>query len=88
MSCCGNRRSEFRALRDHNRQHVDTPGYRFPGPARGPRVVFEHTGHGRAVVIGPVSGNRYHFDGAGSRVEVDPRDRRGLASLAQLQQVT
>jgi hypothetical protein len=51
------------------------------------KVVFEYSGQPPMVVVGPVSGNRYRFDGSGARVEVDPRDRRSLAVTPRLRQV-
>jgi hypothetical protein len=51
------------------------------------RVVFEYSGQVPMIVIGPVSGNRYRFAGAGARTEVDPRDRRSLAGTPRLRQV-
>jgi hypothetical protein len=50
-------------------------------------VVFEYSGQPPVVVVGPVSGNRYRFTGAGARVEVDPRDRRSLAVTPRLRQI-
>jgi len=87
MSCCGSGRRQFHQARAHNSPDIDPRTGRFPGAAPRIKVVFEHTRAVRAVVIGPVSGNRYLFDGAGARVEVDPRDRRGLAALTELRQV-
>ncbi|HKP83906.1 MAG TPA: hypothetical protein VJT69_17960 [Pyrinomonadaceae bacterium] len=40
------------------------------------------------TVIGPGSGRRYRFDGPGSIVEVDLRDRRWLAGLSKLHEVS
>jgi hypothetical protein len=50
--------------------------------------MFEYTGT-RAVeiIVGPVTRRAYRFDGPGSRVRVDPRDRPGLASLTVIQWV-
>ena len=87
MSCCGSGRNQFHQARAHNSLGIDPRTGRFPGAAPRIKVVFEHTREVRAVVIGPVSGNRYLFDGAGARVEVDPRDRRGLAALTELRQI-
>jgi hypothetical protein len=50
-------------------------------------VIFEYGGQTPVVVVGPVSGNRYRFAGAGARVEVDPRDRRSLAVTPRLRQI-
>jgi hypothetical protein len=49
-------------------------------------VFFEYVGKTGMTVTGPVSGKRYRFERAGSRVEVDLRDRRSLAGVPQLRQ--
>ena len=88
MNCCGNKREQFQTQRTPDRP---------PGPpVRGLRaqagvpfrVVFEYAGLHPMIVIGPVSGRRYHFDGPGAKVEVDPRDRRSLAVVPRLRQLT
>jgi|HubBroStandDraft_4_1064222.scaffolds.fasta_scaffold00004_187 hypothetical protein len=59
-------------------------------PARVPRsnvAYFEYNGKTALTVIGPVSGVRYRFAAPGSRVAVDPRDRRSLAAVRHLAQV-
>lgn len=87
MSCCGSKRAEFQAQHAPvNRQGrpADRP---FPRSAPPLKVVFEYSGQPPVVVLGPVSGNRYRFDRAGARVEVDPRDRRSLAVTPKLRQV-
>jgi hypothetical protein len=40
-----------------------------------------------ATVVGPVTGRRYRFERVGARVEIDPRDRRGLSAAPELRQV-
>lgn len=87
MSCCGNKRAEFlppQTLDNRQGSPADRP---FPRAAPPTRVVFEYSGQPSIIVVGPVSGRRYRFDGAGSRVEVDPRDRRSLAVTPRLRQV-
>jgi hypothetical protein len=46
--------------------------------------TFEYVGRTAATVIGPVSGAVYRFGGPGSRRQVDPRDRPGLAYVPVL----
>lgn len=88
MSCCGQKREQFQI-----QQHApDSPqgrplGRPFPRAAPPLKVVFEYSGQPPIVVVGPVSGIRYRFDGSGARVEVDPRDRRSLAVTPRLRQV-
>jgi hypothetical protein len=87
MSCCGNKRANLQAQSALGNR-LGAPGGRpFPQSAMPVRVVFEYVGGVPIGVIGPVSGNRYRFQGAGARVEVDPRDRRSLAATPGLRQV-
>jgi len=51
------------------------------------RVFFEYAGHTALTVIGPATGKYYRFNRPGSRLEVDLRDRRSLASVPQLRQL-
>ena len=87
MSCCGNKRAEFQAQHPPDSRQGRPAGRPFPRSAQPLRVVFEYSGRPPMVVVGPVCGNRYRFDGAGSRVEVDPRDRRSLAVTPRLRQI-
>lgn len=87
MSCCGNKRAQFQtqpAVDSRQGRPADRP---FPRAAPPQKVVFEYNGQPPMVVVGPVSGNRYRFTGSGTRVEVDPRDRRSLAVTPRLRQV-
>jgi len=87
MSCCGNKRAEFQVqTRPDNRQGPPA-GRPFRRSAPPLKVIFEYGGQTPVVVVGPVSGNRYRFAGAGARVEVDPRDRRSLAVTPRLRQI-
>lgn len=87
MSCCGNKRAETQAHHTTNSQQGRPADRPFPRSAAPLKVVFEYSGRPPIVVVGPVSGARYRFDGAGARVEVDPRDRRSLAVTPRLRQV-
>ena len=87
MSCCGNKREQFQAQRVPDSRQGMPAGRPFPRAAPALKVVFEYSGQPPIVVVGPVSGNRYRFDGSGARVEVDPRDRRSLAATPGLRQV-
>jgi hypothetical protein len=48
------------------------------------RPCFEYIGDTALIVIGPATGNRYHFAGPGQRVPVDERDGASLALIRQL----
>ena len=88
MSCCGNKREQFLAAGAAISRR-DGPAGRPPGYAAPPaRVLFEYSGRAPLIVIGPVSGRRYRFDGHGSRIEVDPRDRRSVAVTPGLRQIS
>jgi len=85
--CCGNKRTQFQAQPapvNVQGRPADRP---FPRSAPALKVVFEYNGQPPIVVVGPVSGNRYRFEGSGARVTVDPRDRRSLAVTPRLRQV-
>jgi hypothetical protein len=45
---------------------------------------FEYTGKTALIVIGALSGKRYHFTEPGRRLRVDPRDQPSLAMIRQL----
>jgi hypothetical protein len=85
MSCCGKMRLAASA-----------PGNlastaRVPPPVRAPRqsrYFFEYVGQTGLTVIGPASGRRYRFDRPGARLEVDVKDRRWLAGVPHLRQIS
>jgi hypothetical protein len=67
-----------------------------PSASRSPRTAarpaaasayFEYVGATGMTVQGPVSGRRYRFEGPGSRLAVDPRDRPSMAAIPNLRQV-
>ena len=87
MSCCGNKRAEFQAQPRTDSWQGKPAERPFPRAAPPLKVMFEYSGQPPVVVVGPVSGNRYRFSGAGARVEVDPRDRRSLTVTPGLRQI-
>ncbi len=87
MACCGNKRQQVQAQLAVEHAPGGPPGRPLPGYAPPVRVFFEYSGQAPFIVIGPVSGTRYRFAGAGARVEVDPRDRRSMAAVPRLRQV-
>lgn len=88
MGCCGEKRAQFQAQRTPDERIAAPPGRPFPPSAMPVKVIFEYNGRVPLIVIGPVSGKRYRFEGTGARVEVNPRDRRSLAATPRLQQVS
>src|ERR1035438_7906240 len=81
--CCG-RESMRLAGELQSRRTTNAP---LPPPSPTTRVAFEYAGPTGLTVVGPVTGLRYRFDGPGSLVDVDVRDRILLASIRQLRQV-
>jgi hypothetical protein len=94
MSCCGNKRNQFnqdqqgsRMNRPDTRQ-VNSPGDSTPPiVARYSNIFFEYNGKTGMTAWGQATGKRYRFEGPGSRVIIDPRDRPSLALVPQLKQV-
>jgi hypothetical protein len=86
MPCCGKKREQFLA-QGATSSPLGLPARPHPQFAQPPKVVFQYSGRTAMVVIGPISGTRYRFQGPGGRVEVDPRDRRSLAVVPNLRQV-
>ena len=78
MSCCGSRRQQFwKASQEGTAQSRQaSPAGLAPVQRPGNSFVFE--GLAKVMIIGSVSGRRYHFTHAGARVAVDPRDAPGL----------
>jgi hypothetical protein len=62
------------------------PGERRPFPSTG--SVFEHTGATPLSVTGGVTGRRYNFSAAGTRLEVDARDAESLRRIAVLREAS
>ena len=87
MSCCGNKRVAIQAHHTTDNRQGRPTDRPFPHSGAPLKVVFEYSGRPPIVVVGPVSGARYRFDGSSARVEVDPRDRRSLSVTPRLRQV-
>jgi hypothetical protein len=88
MSCCGSKRqpevrNDFVAS---GTSLAPEPGPRGIAPNNG--VLFGYYGAGPLVVIGSVSGRRYHFAQRGARLPVDPRDAAGLVTNARLRRIS
>ena len=87
MPCCGNQRAKLQG------QTRVSPTPSRPAPATEQRrvlrdrVYFKYLGGTGMTVIGPATSKRYRFNGPGSIVEVDLRDRRSVALLPQLLEV-
>jgi hypothetical protein len=78
MSCCGSRRQQFWTAPPASAAQARPPiaaGFA-PAQRSGSSFIFE--GLATLMIIGSVTGRRYHFPHAGARVAVDPRDAPGL----------
>lgn len=86
--CCGSKRAAARAAAIGNQ--AAQPARALPAPLQNAtsEIMFEYSGN-RAVemIVGPATRRTYRFDGPGSRVRVDPRDRPGLAAMPTLRWV-
>jgi hypothetical protein len=78
MSCCGSRRQQFWATPQASAAQArpSIPAGFAPAQRTGSSFIFE--GLATVMVIGSVTGRRYHFAHAGARLAVDPRDAPGL----------
>ena len=85
MSCCGKGRTQLRLAGNSSQAAPPTTG---APPLRAARIYFQYTGATSLRVDGPISGRRYLFAGPGARLEVDPRDRRSLAAVPKLVEVS
>lgn len=85
--CCGNKRRQLRAgtPADRNSHARKAPAYR--EPKRHAQAYFQYLGQRGIIVTGPVSGRQYRFESFGAVAAVDPRDRRSLRMVSDLQQV-
>ena len=84
MSCCGQRREQFNGSPEIPR----SPEPAAPRPERHTAVYFEYTGKAALTVIGPATGVHYRFERPGARLAIDPRDRRSMAAVPSLREVT
>jgi hypothetical protein len=78
MSCCGSRRQQFWATPPANAAKAMPSIPVGFAPAQRPGSAFIFEGLATVMIIGGVTGRRYHFAHAGARVAVDPRDAPGL----------
>ena len=88
MSCCGNQRTQFPAIRPHH--PPSSPAAKSvpeAAPVRQFVVCFEYVGQSGLTAIGGATGQRYRFDRPGARIVVDPRDRPSLATVPNLKQM-
>lgn len=87
MSCCGGKRQSSPLPGGTAHSGIRSAADGRNAPVAIPRAVFEYSGSVALAVTGRVTGSRYVFRGSGSRVEVDPRDRRSLTGVPGLREV-
>jgi hypothetical protein len=83
MSCCGKQREQILGTRQvfpqvNDKQRQPSPQFAFR---------FEYVGATGLTVFGPVTGQRYRFDGYGSRLLIDSRDVASMATVPHLRRV-
>ena len=84
--CCGNNRAAARATVMAQAARPARAG--FAGASTSISIImFEYVGTGQASIRGPVSGQVYRFAHHGERLQVDARDRPGLAAMPALRWV-
>ena len=86
MPCCGQNKANLgfspQAVKTRgSTNHSVGSGYRYS-------VFFEYVGNTGLTVFGSATNKKYRFDGRGSRVQIDPRDRPSLAKVPNLREVT
>ena len=79
--CCGRGKARGHGATAQGNQVA--PVSRFETRAHG-APIFEYIGRTALTVFGPISGAPYRFNGPGSRLAVDPRDRPALAVIPVL----
>lgn len=89
MGCCGNQRRHFSVAAPTQRGTARPQAADFHRePKRSAYAYFQYLGGKGLTVHGPVSGQRYRFDRPGAIIAVDPRDRRSVAAVPNLRQVS
>ena len=78
--CCGRRNDQ--ESKTVSSQTITASPQTTAGRIAGTSVRYE--GMTAMTVIGPVSGRVYRFSNPGSRVQPDPRDLSGLATISKL----
>jgi hypothetical protein len=96
MGCCGRQRSQIQGTAPSRVQgaapahHVIERPAAAPvaPPARRSTAYFRYLGKTGLTVVGPITGKRYRFDKPGDVVAVDLRDRRSIAGVPNLREVS
>jgi hypothetical protein len=87
--CCGKKRAQARRTRQPRRGPKPTERtVSKPEPEPDSTPYFQYIGKTGLTVMGPRTRNSYRFGSPGAVVAVDPRDRRALAAVSVLRQVS
>lgn len=89
MSCCGKNKRTVAPTPLTRREPAVNPSVQ-PKSAPTPEAdiaYFEYTGKTGLTAYGPVTNQRYRFNGPGAVVAVDARDATALASVPRLKRV-
>ena len=86
MPCCGQQKTDLgyssHAVKSRKATNNSArPAHRYS-------VYFEYVGNTGLTVFGSATKKKYRFNGPGSRVQVDPRDRPSLSKVPNLREVT
>jgi hypothetical protein len=78
MPCCGSRRQQFWTTPQASSAQSMPANPAGLAPIQQPSRAFIFEGLATLMIIGNVTGRRYHFTHVGARVAVDPRDAPSL----------
>ncbi len=88
MGCCGDKRGEFYGRAPVGADLHGSAGSAAPsGRHLRFSIRFRYVGATGMTVVGPASRLRYRFDRHGAELDIDPRDRPGLAAVPNLREV-
>lgn len=89
MSCCGKKRAQARQATQARKSSKPTINKSSePESKHDTAIYFQYLGQRKLTVVGPNTGKHYRFDGPGSVIEVDPKDKGPLSAVTALRQVT
>lgn len=88
MPCCGKKRANVQSTIPTH-QALERRRFVWPVADTASRTTtsFEYFGGGALTVLGPATGNRYHFAGYGAKVAVDARDRFSVRAVPHLREI-
>jgi len=88
MSCCGKKRAQARQPTQVLKSSKPTSNKSSqPESKYDSEIYFQYIGKRKLTVVGPNTGKHYRFDGPGTVIVVDPRDKGPLSAVTALKQV-